>query len=96
MGCRWVASAKSAAELARAHTPHHCSNHGPGSVSPFEEEEQVQGTVATCPVSPQQGKIGVRVRSRAGLRPRHADSVLSFVGGLFSVTALIASTIDIV
>lgn len=29
-----------------------CSNCGPAAMSPFEEEEQVQGAVASCPVSP--------------------------------------------
>lgn len=54
----------------------------------------MQGTVATCPVSAQQGKTGVRVKSRAALRPRHAGAAFSFVGGLSSVTALIAATRD--
>lgn len=64
------------------------SDCGPGSVSSLEEEEQVQRTVTTCPASSQQGKI--RVKSRAGLRPRPADAgVFGVVSGLFSVTALV-------
>lgn len=42
---------------------------GPATASPSKEEEQVQGAVATCPVTTTGGKIGVRVESQTGLQP---------------------------
>lgn len=33
------------------------SNCGPATMSPFEEEEQVQGAVASCPVSPNRWQL---------------------------------------
>lgn len=43
------------------------SNSGPGTVSPFEEEEQVQGTVATCPVSCRRFVLGHSLDSVAAM-----------------------------
>lgn len=64
MGCQWGAVLGLLLSWPELTLQPLSSNYGPATVSPFEEEEQVQGTVATCRVSPPQGKTGVKSREQ--------------------------------